>query len=74
MSALAKLDELLLNPQIRMHSGTVAGTFQNTNMENQGTNKDDSKSENILVDDPEAGLFRSQTTQNSGPEVGPDRC
>ena len=36
-------------------------------MENQGTNEDDSQSD----PHPEGGLFRSQTTQNSGPEVGP---
>ena len=28
--ALSKLDEFLLNPQIRTHSGTVPGTFRNT--------------------------------------------
>ena len=38
-------------------------------MENQGTNEDDSQSD----PQPEAGLFRSQTTQNSGPENGPDK-
>ena len=63
---LSKLDEFLLNPQIRTHSGIVPGTFRNTNVENQGTNEDDSQSD----PHPEAGLFRSQTTQNSGPEVG----
>ena len=65
--ALSKLDEFLLNQQIRTHSGTVPETFRNTSTDNQGTNEDDSQS------DPhaEAGLFRSQTTQNSGPEVGP---
>ena len=35
-------------------------------MENQGTNEDDSQSD----PHPEGGLFRSQTTQNSGPEAG----
>ena len=50
-----------------MHSGTVLATFRNTNVDNQGTNEDDSMSD----PHPEAGLFRSQTTQNSGPEVGP---
>ena len=66
LGALSKLDEFLLNPQIRTHSGTVPGTFRNTNVENQGTNEDDSQSD----PHPAAGLFRSQTTQNSGPEVG----
>ena len=67
LGALSKLDEFLLNEQIRTHSGTVLETFRNTNVENQGTNEDDSQS----APHPEAGLFRSQTTQNSGPEVGP---
>ena len=68
LGALSKLNEFLLNPQIRTHSGTVPGTFRNTNVENQRTNEGDSQSDLH----PEAGLFRSQTTQNSGPEVGPD--
>ena len=63
LGALSKLDEFLLNQQITAHSGT----FQNTNVDNQGTNEDDSQSD----PHPEGGLFRSQTTQNSGPEVGP---
>ena len=66
LGALSKLDEFLLNQLIRTHSGTVPETFRNTNLDNQGTNEDDSKS----APHPEAGLFRSQTTQNSGPEVG----
>ena len=66
LGALSNLDEFLLSPQIRTHSGTVPGIFRNTNVENEGTNEDDSQS------DPhsEGGLFRSQTTQNSGPEAG----
>ena len=66
LGALSKLDEFLLNQQIRTHSGTVPETFRNTNVDNLGTN-DDSE----IEPHPEAGLFRSQTTQNSGPEVGP---
>ena len=68
LGALFKLYDFLLNPQIRTHSGTVPGTFRNTNVENQVTNEDDSQSDAH----PEAGIFRSQTTQNSGPEVGHD--
>ena len=64
--ALSKLDEVLSNQQIQTHSKTVPGTFRNTNVENQGTNEDDSQSD----PHPEGGLFRSQTTQNSGPESG----
>ena len=66
LGALCELDEFLLNPQIRTHSGTVPGTFQNRNVENQKTNEGDSQS----YPHPEAGIFRNQTTQNSGPEVG----
>ena len=68
LGAPSKLDEFLLNLQIRTHSGTVPGTFRNTNVENQGTNEDDSQSD----PHPKAGLFRSKTTQNSGPEAARD--
>ena len=64
LGALSKIDDFLLNPQIRTHSGTVPETFRNTNVENQGTNEDGSQSD----PHPEAGIFRSQSTQNSGPE------
>ena len=43
LGALSKLDEFLLNPQIRTHSGTVLGTFRNTNVENQEPNEDRSQ-------------------------------
>ena len=67
MGALSELDEFLLNQQIRTQSGTVPETFRNTNVENQGTNENDSRSD----PHPEAGLLCSQTTQNSGAEIGP---
>ena len=67
LRALSILNEFLLNQQIRMHSGTVLETFRNTNVDNQGTNEDDSMSD----PHPEAGLLHNQTTQNSGQEVGP---
>ena len=38
--ALSKLDEFLLNPQIRTHSRTVPGIFRNTNVENQEQSED----------------------------------
>ena len=69
LGALSKLDEFLSNQEIQTHSKTVPGTFRNTNVENQGTNEDDSQSD----PHPEGGLFRSQTTQNSGPELSPYR-
>ena len=43
LGALSKLDEFLLNPQIRTHSGTIPGTFRNTNVENQEPNEDRSQ-------------------------------
>ena len=64
LGALSKLDEFLSNQQIHTHSETVPGTFRNTNVENQGTNEDDSQSD----PHPEAGIFRGQTTQNLGPK------
>ena len=57
-----------MNPQIRTHSGTVPGAFRNANVENQGTNEDDSQSD----PHPEASLFRSQRTLKFGPENGHD--
>ena len=64
LGALSKLDEFLSNQQIQTHSKTVPGTFRNTNVENQGTNEDDSQSD----PHPEAGIFWGQTTQKSGPK------
>ena len=67
LGALSKLDESLLNQQIQTLSGTVPETIRNTNVDIQGTNEDNSQSD----PHPEVGLFRSQTTQNSGQEVYP---
>ena len=64
LGALTKLDDFLSNQQIHTHFETVPGTFRNTNVENQGTNEDDSQSD----PHPEAGIFRGQSTQNSGPK------
>ena len=64
LGALSKLDEFLLNQQIRTHSNTVPGIFRNTTVENPGTNEDDSESD----PHPGAGIFRGQTTQNLGPK------
>ena len=69
LGALSKLDEFLLNRQLRTFSGTVPGTFRNTNVENQGAKEGDSQKD----PHPEAGLFSIHTTQNSDPEVGHDR-
>ena len=67
LGALASLDSFLMNPFLQGHSGTTPETPRNVFSVNQGTKEDDSQSDLHL----EAGLFRSQTTQNSGPGVGP---
>ena len=64
LGALTKLDKFLSNQRIHTLFETVPGTFRNTNVENQGTNEDDSQSD----PHPEAGIFRGQTTQNLGPK------
>ena len=40
LGALPKLDEFLLNPQVRTCSVAVPGTSRSSNLENQGTNED----------------------------------
>ena len=66
LSALARLDDVLMNPLGQGHSGTTPETSRNVFSINQGTNEDDSQSDSH----PEAGLFNNQMTQNSGPEDG----
>ena len=64
LSALARLNDFLMNPLIQGHSGITPEMSRNAFSTNQGTNEDDSQS----VPHPEAGMFGNQTTQNSGPE------
>ena len=40
LGALSKLDEFLLNPQVRTCSVAVPGASRSSNLENQGTNED----------------------------------
>ena len=40
LGALSKLDEFLLNPQVRTCSVAAPGTSRSSNSENQGTNED----------------------------------
>ena len=40
LGALSKLDEFLLNPQVRTCSVAVPGTSRSNTLENQGTNED----------------------------------
>ena len=64
LSALACLDDFLMNPLIQGHSGITSEMSQNAFSTNQGTNEDDSQSD----PHPEAGIFGNQMTQKSGPE------
>ena len=66
LGALSKLDEFLLNQQIRTHSEAVPGPFRNTNMENQGTNEDDSQSD----PHPEVGPSVCQSRHPSDSDTG----
>ena len=54
-----------MNPLLQGHSGSTPETSRIMFSINQGTNEDHPQSD----PHPEAGLFRSQTRQNSGPEV-----
>ena len=62
--ALFRSDDFLQHPPVQGHSETAPGTSRNAYSTNHGTNEDDSQSDRH----PEAGMFQSQTTQNSGPE------
>ena len=66
LGALSKLDEFLLNQQIRTHSETVPGTFRNTNVESQGTNEDDSQSD----PHPEVGPSVCQSRHSIDSDTG----
>ena len=69
LSALSKLDEFLLNLQIRTHSGTVPGTFRKTNVENQEPNEDRSQDD----PHPEVGpsVYQSRHSNDSDPDEAP---
>ena len=57
-----------MNPLVHGHSGTAPETSWNAFGTNGGPNEDDCQSDPHL----DASILRSQTTQNSGPEVGHD--
>ena len=66
LGALARIDDVLMNPLIQGPSGTTPETSRNLFSIKQGTKEDESQSDPR----PEAGLFNNQMTQNSGPEDG----
>ena len=67
--ALSKLDEFLLNPQVRTCSVTVRGTSRNNNSENRETTGDRSSGDPC----PKARSFSRHSGQISSPEaeIGP---
>ena len=69
LGASSGLDDFRMSPLIQGHYGTASETSRNAYGTSQGTNEGDSQSDLH----PEAGILQSQTTQNSGPEVGHDR-
>ena len=68
LGALARLDGFLMNPLLKGHSGATPEASRIPLSTSQGTIEDDSQND----PHPEAGLFHSQITQNSGPDEGHD--
>ena len=66
LGALSKLDEFLLNPQVRTCSVVAPGTSRSNNLENQGTNEDRPS------DDP--GPEVEFSSPISGAEINPHNC
>ena len=68
LGALTRLDDFLMHPLLQGHSVAAPEASQNPLSTSKGTNEDDSQND----PHPEAGLFHSQITQNSGPAEGHD--
>ena len=64
LGALSKLEEFLLNPQVRTCSVAVPGTSRNNNSENRETSGDRSSGDPCF----EARSFSRDSGQNSSPE------
>ena len=65
LGALSKLDEFLLNPQVRTCSVAVQGTSRNANSENRETHEDGSSNDPY----PEVGYFSHHSGQLNSPET-----
>ena len=65
MGALSKLDESLLNPQVRTCSVAVQGTSRNVNSENRETHGDRSSNDPY----PEVGFFPHHSGRLNSPEA-----
>ena len=66
---LSQLDEFLLNPQIRTHTGTVPGTFWNTNVENQKPNEH--RSQDDLLSGIGPPVCQSRHSIDADPDKAP---
>ena len=66
LGALSKLDEFLLNPQIRTFSGTTLGTFRNADVENQELSRD--RSQNDPHPEVELSACRASNLIDSDPD------
>ena len=65
LGALSKLDEFLLNPQVRTCSVAVQGTSRNANSENRKTHGDRSSDDPY----PKVGYFHHHSGQLNSPET-----
>ena len=65
LGTLSKLDEFLLNPQVRTCSVAVQGTSGNAISENRETHGDRSSNDSY----PEVGRFPHHSGQRNGPEA-----
>ena len=65
LGALSKLDEFLLNPQVRTCSVAVKGTSRNANSENRESRGDRSSNDPY----PEVGYFPHHSNQLNSPET-----
>ena len=65
LGALSKLDEFLLNPQVRTCSVAAHGTSRNSNSENRETHGDRSSNDPY----PEVGYFPHHSGQLNSPEA-----
>ena len=72
LGVLSKLDEFLLNPQIRTFSGTAAGKFRNADVENQEPSGD--CSQDGSHPEVELSACRASNLTDSDPDESSHRC
>ena len=73
LGALSKLDEFLLNPQVRTCSVVAPGTSRSNNLENQGTNEDrpsDDPGPEVEFSSPIPGAETNPHNQNKSRKKG----